>query len=112
MNKLQPVAIGDVLLPLANNKEYELKQAIRDVLINNYFNEVKTYNLVNENMLKKFNMFNAKDPIKVISNNSNRAYFRCNLLDGMLRVYKYNDARKLDLIPIFEMQKLFTNSDK
>lgn len=112
MNKLKPISISDNLLPFANNQEYELKQSIKDILINNYFNEVKTYNLVNENMLKRFNMFNATDPIKIISNNSNRAYFRYSLLDGLLRVYKYNDARKLDLHPIFEIQKLFTNSSK
>lgn len=112
MNKLKPISIGDNLLPLANNQEYELKHEIKDTLLNNYFSEVKTYNLVNESMLKKFNMFNAKNPIKIVCNNSNRAYFRCNLLDGMLRVYQYNDARKLDLHPIFEMQKLFTNTNK
>ncbi|MCQ3915140.1 MAG: hypothetical protein MJ201_05385 [Mycoplasmoidaceae bacterium] len=112
MNKLKPISVGDNLLPLANNQEYELKQNIKDVLLNNCFSEVKTYNLVNKNILDKFNMFDLKDPIRIISNNSNREYFRCNLLDGMLRVYKYNDARKLDLHPIFEMQKIFTNSGK
>lgn len=112
MNKLKPISVGDNLLPLANNQEYDLKQNIKDVLLNNCFSEVKTYNLVNKNILDKFNMFDLKDPIRIISNNSNREYFRCNLLDGMLRVYKYNDARKLDLHPIFEMQKIFTNSGK
>lgn len=112
VNKLKPISVGDNLLPLADNQEYELKQKIKDVLLNNSFSEVKTYNLVNQNILSKFNMFNIKDPIKIMSNNSNREYFRCNLLDGMVRVYKYNDARKLDLHPIFEMQKLFSKSHK
>ncbi|MBQ0045824.1 MAG: phenylalanine--tRNA ligase subunit beta [Mycoplasma sp.] len=112
VNKLKPIAIGDNLLPLANNQEYDLKQAIKDILVNNCFSEVKTYNLVNKNILQKFNMFNIQNPIHIISNNSNREYFRCNLLDGMLKVYKYNDARKLDLCPIFEMQKLFNNTSK
>lgn len=112
VNKLQPISVGDNLLPIADNTEYELKQAIKDVLVNNCFSEVKTYNLINKNLLNKFNMFNIQNPIRILSNNSNREYFRCNLIDGMLKVYKYNDARKLDLCPIFEIQKLFNNTSK
>ncbi len=112
VNKLKPIAISDILLPLADNHEYELKQTIKNVLINNYFNEVKTYNLTHKNSIDKFNVFNLKDPIKIIVNNSNREYFRLSLFDKMLKIYKYNDARKLDLMPIFEMQKIFTNTDK
>lgn len=112
MNKLKPIAISDSLLPIANNVEYDLKQQTKDILINNYFSEVKTYNLINKNCLSKFNLFNYKDPLKIQCNNSNREYFRLNLIDGMLKVFKYNDARKLDLHPIFEIQKIFTSGSK
>ncbi|MCQ2747942.1 MAG: hypothetical protein MJ223_01570 [Mycoplasmoidaceae bacterium] len=112
VNKLNPVAIADNLLPVANNTEYDLKQQIKDLFINNYFTEVKTYNLTNKSNLDKFNIFDKKNPIRILSNNSNREFFRLSLIDNMLKVYQYNDARKLSLRPIFEIQKLFTNDQK
>lgn len=112
MNKLKPIAIDDNLLPIADNREYELKQAIKDLLLNNYFTEVKTYNLTNKNSVNKFNLFGYDKPVKIMSSNLNREYFRLNLMDGMLKIYKYNDARKLDLQPIFELQKVFTQDSK
>jgi len=112
INRLKPISIEDKLLPIANNTEYNLKQSIKDVLINNYFSEVKTYNLTNQSNLNKFNIFDIKDPIKIQCNNANREYFRLSLIDNMLKVYQYNDARKLDLFPIFEIQKLFNNTGK
>ncbi len=112
MNKLKSISVADNLLPVAENIDYDIKQNIKNILLNNYFSEVKTYNLTNKNNLEKFNLFKAKDPIKIMCNNSNREYFRFNLLDAMLKVYKYNDARKLQLHPIFEIQKIFTNKDK
>lgn len=110
INLLKPIAIEDKLLPIASNKEYELKSQIKDLLINNYFSEVKTYNLTHKKNLNKFNLFNVQNALQIQCNNSNREFFRTNLIDNMLKVYQYNDARKLDLIPIFEIQKLFSNS--
>ncbi|MCQ3907887.1 MAG: hypothetical protein MJ219_04165 [Mycoplasmoidaceae bacterium] len=112
VNKLKPIHVADNLLPIANNQDYRIKQEIKDILLNNYFNEVKTYNLTNKNNLDMFNIFGLKNPIKIICNNSNREYFRMSLLHGLLKVYKYNDARKLGLHPIFEIQKIFTNTNK
>ena len=112
VNKLKPIHVSDNLLPIANNQEYEIKQEIKNILLNNYFNEVKTYNLTNKNNLTKFNIFGLNNPIRIICNNSNREYLRLNLLDGMLKVYNYNAARKLPLHPIFEIQKIFTNNSK
>jgi len=112
INNLQPIAITDNLLPLADNTEYELLQALKNIIVNNFINEVKTYNLTNKANLDKFNFFGIKDHIKIQCNNANREYFRSSLIDNMLKVYQYNAARKLDLMPIFEIQKLFSNSKK
>lgn len=112
LNKLKSISVEDKLLPVEDNTEYDLKQELKNVLINNYFSEVKTYNLTNKDNLNKLNLFNVNDPIKVLCNNSNREYFRTNLIDNMLKVYKYNDARKLSLIPVFEIQNIFSNSKK
>lgn len=112
VNMLQPIAINDKLLPLQNNDEYDIKQKIKDVLFNNYFYEVKTYNLINKKKIDKFNIFDLSNPLKIKTSNSNREYFRLSLIDNMLNVYQYNNARKLDLIPIFEIQNIFTNDVK
>lgn len=112
LNKLQPIAIEDKLIPIEPNTEHNLKSSLKNILLNNYFSEVKTYNLTNQSNLNKFNLFKLTNPIKIQCNNSNREYFRTNLIDGMLKVYKYNDARKITLLPIFEIQNIFTNSIK
>lgn len=112
INQLKSIEVEDKLLPIQSNLEYDLRQEIKDVMLNNYFNEVKTYNLTNKDNLNKFNLFKIDNPIKIICNNTNREYFRTNLIDNMLKVFKYNDARKLELIPIFETQALFTNTSK
>jgi len=112
INNLKPIEIEDKLLPLANNTEYDLRQELKNILLNNGISEVKTYNLTNKDNLNKFNLFGIKDHIKIQCNNANREYFRSSLIDNMLKVYQYNAARKLDLMAIFEIQKLFSDSKK
>lgn len=112
VNKLQTIAINDELLPLQDNTEYDIKQKIKDVLLNNYFYEVKTYNLTSKDKINKFNIFDLSSPLEIQTYNLNRKYFRLSLIDHMLKVYQYNNARKLDLMPIFEIQNIFTTNLK
>ena len=105
VNKLQPITITDKLLPLQVNTEYDIK-------LKNYFYEVKTYNLTNKKKIDKFNIFDLSNPLKIKTTNLNREYFRLSLIDNMLNVFQYNNARKLDLIPIFEIQNIFANNFK
>lgn len=112
INKLQPISISDNLLPFADNTEYNLKQELKELLVTNGLCEVKTYNLTNKSNLDKFNFFKLNNPVKILCNNSNREYFRLSLIDNMLKAYQYNNARKLDLLPIFEIQNIFTNDLK
>lgn len=107
IDSLEPVAINDHLLPLASNHTYETKQLIHQTMLNNYFNEVKTYNLVNQEVLKQFNLFNLKKPYLIQTSNSNRQCMRNNLLPGLLNVYKYNASLKHKLVPIYELQQIY-----
>lgn len=107
IDSLEPVAIDDHLLPLADNHLYETKQVIHQVLLNNCFNEVKTYNLVNQEVLKQFNLFNLREPYLIQTSNSNRQCLRNNLLPSLLNVYKYNASLKHKLVPIYELQQIY-----
>jgi len=78
-----------------------------DILTNNYFNEVLTYNLTTKEEAYKFNIFNYKNNVNVISSKPNRQMMRCSLIHQMLNVYKYNINRKNDLIPIFENEQIY-----
>ena len=106
INNLLSQSITDNLIPINENTKYNYYLKITNVLINNYFNEVHTYNLTSENNLKKFNIFNLTKPIKIITNNSNRQYLRNNLIDNMLNVYRYNLSKKHELLPIYEIQTI------
>jgi phenylalanyl-tRNA synthetase beta subunit len=76
----------------------------------NYFSEVKNYNTISEENLVKFNVFNYKENVKVVSaNNINRQYLRNNSIYSMLMNYKKNVSYKNDLLPIYEIQKIYQN---
>lgn len=110
IDSLKPIEVDDYLTPINENKQYNDILKITNILITNYFNEVKTYNLTNKNNLAKFNLFNLNQPIKILTSNQNRQYLRNNLLNNMLKVYQYNIARKHKLLPIYEIQMIHDNS--
>jgi len=89
--------------------DYSFVLKAQDVLANNYLNEVLTYNLSNVQEASKFNIFELKENIEVISSNENRRMIRNNLFNGMLKVYGYNASRKNPLIPVFEIEKIYQN---
>ena len=112
INKLPTEKIVDSLLPITPNFEFETIQKIKKLLIENYFSEVLTYNLVSEEKFKRFNVFEKTKAIKIISNNTNRQLLRNNLIDAFLEIYKYNQSYRVDLLPIFEIQKLYPLNEK
>ncbi|GMO13513.1 MAG: phenylalanine--tRNA ligase subunit beta [Mycoplasmoidaceae bacterium] len=100
---------------LSENKftEYYFINRIWNVLTNNYFFETKSYNMTSKQNVDKFNVFGYDDNVDILSpNNSNREVMRNNLIHSMLNVYKYNLARKNELVPIFETQKIYQNAKK
>ena len=106
IDNLPPRPISDNLIPINENNEFNYYLKVANVLTNNYFNEVRTYNLTSGNDLKKINIFNLNNPIKIMTNNSNREYLRNNLIDNMLKIYQYNFSKKHELLPIYEKQTI------
>jgi phenylalanyl-tRNA synthetase beta chain len=90
------------------NLHYELITKLKTIFTNNYFSEVKTYNLASEANLHKMNVFKYAHPIKIENaHNSSRMYLRTNLISELLKVFQFNDSYKTKLEPIFEIQKIY-----
>ncbi len=93
------------------NTEFNKLSELKQLMNNNYFTETKTYNLVSQKSLDTFNVFHITDYIKIANPlNSNREYFRTNIIESLLEVFKYNSSYKNKLQPVFEIQKIYTKS--
>lgn len=89
----------------------ENKLFLERYFINKGFSLVKTLNLTSLENNEKFNLFDAKDFIKIQNPISNiREYFRNNLIQQHLEVIANNDARKNKRFNIFEIQGLNYNN--
>lgn len=92
-------------------KKQEQIKNIREVLANLGLNEVITYSLVSEEELNLYNLNEVKDPIKVLMPlTSDRSYMRLSVLNGIISTIKYNEARQLSDIAIFEIGKRYSLS--
>lgn len=70
-------------------------------------NEVKTYTLISEDDSK---LFSDEESLKVLLPMSNdKMYLRTSLLTSLYKVYKYNDARNVDNINIYELANVYHN---
>jgi phenylalanyl-tRNA synthetase beta chain len=93
-----------------DNSDYNLLSKLKNLLNNNYFSEVKTYNLTDETHLNEMNVFKYTNFVKIENaHNASRTYLRTNLINELLEVYRLNDSYKTKLEPIFEIQKIYTN---
>ncbi len=112
INKISGIGVN--LSPILNdqNIEYNKINEIKKIMNENYFTEVKSYNLVNKHSLDTFNIFNIKDYMKIANPlNSNHKYLRTNLIESLLEIYKYNISYKNKIQPIFELQKIYTQNN-
>ncbi len=112
INKASGISVN--LSPILNNQniEYNKINEVKKLMNENYFTEVKSYNLVNKSSLDTFNIFNIKDYMKIANPlNSNHEYWRTNLIESLLEIYKYNISYKNKIQPIFEIQKIYTQNN-
>ena len=71
-------------------------------------NEVKTYTLISE---VENNLFNNEEGLKLLLPMSNdRSVTRTSLLSSLYKVYKYNSARNVDNINIYEVSNVYHNN--
>jgi phenylalanyl-tRNA synthetase beta chain len=102
----QPVAIDGV----SENKytEYYFVNHLWSLLNNNYFYETKSFNMTSKEDVDKFNIFDYQNNVEIISStNTNKQVLRNNLIHSMLNIYEYNQSYKNQLLPIFEIQKIY-----
>jgi phenylalanyl-tRNA synthetase beta subunit len=86
---------------------------IKNILTNNYFNEVKSLNTSSVKDLFTYNEFNYKKATKITSTHiESRQYLRVSLLGSLLKIYEKNTAYKTQLQPIFEMQKIYADDNE
>jgi phenylalanyl-tRNA synthetase beta chain len=102
--------IGEINSTQAN-QSYGLISKLKSLLNNNYFTEVKTYNLTSETNLNEMNIFKYTQFIKIENaHHSSRAFLRTNLINELLKVYQLNNSYKTKLEPIFELQKIYSDN--
>ena len=88
--------------------EYYFVEKLKTLLTNNYFYEVRTYNLTSKEELNKWNLFNLKTKYEISPcSNKMHQFMRLGLVNNMVKVMEYNANRKNELIPIFEIQKIY-----
>ncbi len=110
INNLQSQPILTALdVDKSNNDDYFFIKNIQDILVNNYFNEVKNYNLTSFSKIKDFNIFDLEPFYKINPcSNKSHEYMRLNLINGLVETMQYNLNRKNKPMPIFEIQKIYT----
>jgi phenylalanyl-tRNA synthetase beta chain len=110
INEIKDERISAQVGQVANNIKYELSKELKELLRNNHFSEVKTYNLTEEQSLQPFNVFKYTKFIKIENaNNVSHEYLRSNLIHALLKTYEFNYSYKTPLQPIFEIQDIYAN---
>ena len=90
--------------------EYYFIDKIRQLLNYCHIYEAKTYNLTSKQEVDKFNMFNLT-PVYKVEPCSNLAheYLRLSTINELIKVLAYNANHKVQLQPIFELQKIYAD---
>lgn len=88
-------------------REQKLTRSLRQTLSTLGLNEVITYSLVSEKDLNTYNVTNLKDVKVLMPLTSDREYMRKSLLNGLVDVLKYNKARKMSDVNIFEIGRRY-----
>lgn len=88
-------------------REQKLTRSLRQTLSTLGLNEVITYSLVSEKDLNTYNVSELKDVKVLMPLTSDREYMRKSLLNGLVDVLKYNKARKMSDVNIFEIGRRY-----
>ncbi|AIV03436.1 phenylalanyl-tRNA synthetase beta chain [Candidatus Malacoplasma girerdii] len=110
-DKLDTKPITDVMFnPQQDVDEYSFIKKLFNLLTNKYINQVKTYNLTTKKDAERLNLFNLKPKYQINPcSNANREYMRTTLIYDLLKVLQFNLNRKNDLLPVFELQKIYND---
>ena len=105
--EIQPIE-ATIDVGFNNHDEFYYLNNLRQIMIDNFFVETKTYNLTSKEAIERWNVFGLKPMYELhpCSNNEHR-FMKLSLVDNMLKVIEYNLNRKNNLYPIFELQKIY-----
>lgn len=91
--------------------ELQLERKIKEILIGFGLFEVITYSFINPETLQKLNFSEGDERIKFIELenpiSSQLSVMRTTLIPGLLEVAKFNSAREIEDLSIFEVGKVF-----
>ncbi len=95
----------------ASRLELQLERKIREILKGFGLFEVITYSFINPETLQKLNLSERDERLKVIELenpiSSHLSVMRTSLIPGLLEVAKFNSAREVEDLSIFEVGKVF-----
>lgn len=110
--EIEPIKL-EISVAKPQKDEFYFLTGLRKIMIENYLTETKTYNLVSKESIERWNVFNLKPMYEInpCSNNEHR-FMRLSLIDNMVKVMEYNMNRKNPLLPIFELQKIYNQTNE
>ncbi|WP_368487090.1 phenylalanine--tRNA ligase subunit beta [Spiroplasma sp. DGKH1] len=87
--------------------------AFEQWLLGNGFYQAKTYSLVNDQENQDFNLFGYQNPYRLLSPLSqDHQTMRLSLLNSLLTAVQYNNARNLDNVKLFTIEKIYFNNNQ
>lgn len=99
--------LNHTLLENDTNKYDKINEVI-NLLTNLQFTNVVTKNLCSLEDAESFNYFGYQGPLK-LNSQQKRSYLRLSLTHNLLKILQENHNMKINLMPIFEIQKIYSN---
>lgn len=110
IDKIEPLMVSQTAIRIDNINDYKWIQKLTNKFAAKGFYQIKNYNLVSKNITEDFNWYDY-EAIKILNPISiEREYLRLSLLSSLIECYSYNSSYKNQLLPIFEIQKVYSKN--
>ncbi|AHF61134.1 hypothetical protein P344_04320 [Spiroplasma mirum ATCC 29335] len=104
------------VVPHVKKTSHNKAKVIADLeqwLLGNGFYQAKTYSIVNDQENQDFNLFGYQNPYHLLSPLSqDHQTMRLSLLNSLLTTVQYNNARNLDNVKLFTIEKIYFNQNQ
>ncbi|QGS52165.1 phenylalanine--tRNA ligase subunit beta [Spiroplasma tabanidicola] len=88
--------------------ENKLLKQLENYLIDNGFNNIKTYSLMNKKVVERWDLFNLKDPIDLMSPLSNlRESYRLSIAQSAIEIANLNSSRGNKNLKLYEIADVY-----
>ena len=107
INEIKPQIINQTSIRINNINNYEWIENLSNKFASKGFYQIRNYNLVSKSLVEQYNWY-GYEPIKILNPISiEREYLKLSLLPSLIECYGYNSSYKNELLPIFEIQKIY-----